>query len=60
LEPAEFPLQSEIYWVTASMIVGSLKICGFKQIAEESGLQIFKKKMKEEDIPQWGLRRVAL
>ena len=45
LEPAEFPLQSEIHWVTASMVVGSLKICGFKQIAEKCGLQVFKKKM---------------
>lgn len=52
LEQAEFPLQSEIHWVAASMVVGSLKICGFKQIAEESGLLVFNKKMKEEDIPQ--------
>jgi hypothetical protein len=52
LEPAEFPLQSEIRWVTVSMVLGSLKICGFKQIAQESGLLVFNKKMKEEDIPQ--------
>jgi hypothetical protein len=51
LEPAEFPLQSEIHWVTPCMVAGSLKICGFKQIAEELGLQVVNKKMKEEDIP---------
>jgi serine/threonine protein kinase len=45
-------LGSEIPWVTASMVVDSLKNCGFKQIADESGLLVFTKKMKEDNLPQ--------
>jgi len=47
-----FALRSEIPWVTASTVVDSLKNCGFKQIANELGLLLLNKKMKEEDIPQ--------
>ncbi len=47
-----FALGSEIPWVTASMVVDSLKNCGFKQIADEPGLLVFNKKMKEDNLPQ--------
>lgn len=49
---SSFAFGSEIPWVAASMVVDSLKNCGFKQIADESGLLVFNKKMKEGDIPQ--------
>lgn len=51
-QKSPFALGSEIPWVTASMVVDSLRNCGFKQIADESGLLVFNKKMKEEDMPQ--------
>jgi serine/threonine protein kinase len=47
-----FALGSEIPWVTASIVVDSLKNCGFKQIADEPGLLVFNKKMKEDNLPQ--------
>ena len=49
---SSFGLGSEIPWVSVSMVVDSLKNCGFRQIANETGLIVFNKKMKEEDIPQ--------
>ncbi len=45
-------LGSEIPWVAASLVVDSLKNCGFKQIADESGLLVFNKKMKDDNLPQ--------
>ncbi len=51
-QKSPFALGSEIPWVTASMVVDSLKNCGFKQIADESGLLVFNKKMKEDNLPQ--------
>lgn len=47
-----FSLRSEIPWIAASVVVDSLKNCGFKPIAHESGLIVFNKKMKEDNLPQ--------
>jgi len=49
---SSFAFGSEIPWVTASMVVASLKNCGFKQIADEPGILLFNKKMKEDDSPR--------
>ncbi len=51
-KPESPTLGSEIPWVSAAIVVDALKTCGFKQIVNESGLVVFNKKMKEEDIPQ--------
>ena len=52
VKKSSFALGSEIPWVSASMVFDALKNCGFKQIVNETGLIVFNKKMKEEDIPQ--------
>ena len=49
---SSFALVSEIPWISASMVFAALKNCGFKQIVNETGLIVFNKKMKEEDIAQ--------
>jgi serine/threonine protein kinase len=49
---ASFLLGSEIPWVSASMVVDALKNSGFRQFVHETGLIVFNKRMKEEDIPQ--------
>ena len=49
---SSFVLESEVPWVSTSMVVAALNTSGFKQIASEPGLIVFSKKMKEEDIPQ--------